>query len=117
MNLFAALFFLFFPQTAFVKRLIFSNLALLGINILPIRALDGGSALEAFLSMCMNRERAEKVTAAVSLFFLIPLVFLGFLFVFRSRYNFSLLILSLFLAYNILIDSKERRILGKYVAM
>ena len=117
MNLVVALFLFSFPRTVFVERLILSNLAILGINILPIRALDGGSALEALLSMCMNRERAEKITFAVSVTCLVPLVFLGVLFVFRSRYNFTLLILSLFLVYNILLYSKERRILGKGVAM
>ncbi len=96
--------------TPFLRTLMLANLVLMGLNLLPIQALDGGSAFEALLCMRLPAERAEKISFAVSVVCLIPLTILGFLVVFQSAYNFTLLILALFLAYNIVLYSRERGI-------
>lgn len=73
------------------------SLALGLFHSLPIEPLDGGMALRSFLSGHMETEKAEKIVFGISLFFLIPLSVLGFLILLRTRYNFSLLALSLYL--------------------
>ena len=70
----------------------------LGIfHCLPIEPLDGGLALRALLSSFLETEQAEKITFAVSLLLLFPLSLLGFFILLRTRYNFSLLLMSLYL--------------------
>lgn len=66
-------------------------------HCLPIEPLDGGLALRAILSGVLDSEKAEKITFFLSLILLFPLSVLGFLILLRTRYNFSLLLLSLYL--------------------
>lgn len=66
-------------------------------HCLPIEPLDGGLALRAVLSCRMPGDRAGKITFFLSLVFLIPLAVLGFLVLLRTRYNFSLLAMSIYL--------------------
>lgn len=72
-------------------------LALGVFHCLPIEPLDGGLALRAVLSGLMDPKRAGKITFFLSLIFLLPLAVLGFLVLLRTRYNFSLLAISLYL--------------------
>ena len=110
-NLLAAGVCLISRHTSFCEKLALTNLVMAAVNALPIQSLDGGSALEAMLCLKHSRERAEKISFFVSVFCLIPLTLLGFLVVFQSQYNFTLLILALFLMYNIAGYSKENHIL------
>lgn len=66
-------------------------------HCLPIEPLDGGLALRAALSGFLENEKAEKLALVVSLLFLLPLAVLGFLILLRTRYNFSLLAMSVYL--------------------
>ena len=80
-----------------------ASLTLGMFHCLPIEPLDGGLALRAFLSTFLEAERAEKITFVISLVLLFPLSVLGFLLLLRTRYNFSLLLMSLyFLLYLVL---------------
>lgn len=74
-----------------------SCLALGILHSLPVEPLDGGLALKALLSACFGPAPAEKITLFLSLICLIPLGVLGFLVLLRTRYNFTLLALSLYL--------------------
>lgn len=67
------------------------------LHSLPVEPLDGGLALHAFLSERLDPVRAGKLSFAVSLTVLFPLAVLGFLVLLYTRYNFSLLALSLYL--------------------
>ena len=74
-----------------------ASLTLGFFHCLPIEPLDGGLALRAFLSSFLEAEKAEKITFTVSLTFLFPLAVLGFFVLLHTRYNFSLLLMSLYL--------------------
>lgn len=74
-----------------------ASLALGLFHCLPIEPLDGGLALRSVLCGFMDREKAGKITFSVSLVLLMPLAVLGFLVLLRTRYNFSLLAMSLYL--------------------
>ncbi len=73
-----------------------SNLALGLLHSLPIEPLDGGLALRSAAGQVLGWERAGRLSRIVSAILLLPLAALGFLILLRTRYNFSLLALSLY---------------------
>ncbi len=73
------------------------NLAFFVLNILPIEPLDGGQALRCILCLRLSAGRAEKIVRTVSFFAMVPLFTAAFLVLFRSRWNFSLLLLCVYL--------------------
>lgn len=81
------------PGHAFAR----ASLTLGVFHSLPIEPLDGGLALRAALCGLMDREKAGRIAFLLSLIFLLPLAVLGFLVLLRTRYNFSLLAMSLYL--------------------
>ena len=87
------------------------NAALGVFNILPIESLDGGRALYCFLCMGHPPERADAVVTVVSFLCLVPMAIIGFLFLLESRYNFSLLLASVYLMLCLVL--KNRRLLHR----
>ena len=86
--------------------------AALGIfNILPIESLDGGRAVYCFLCIRQPPGRSERVVAVVSFVCLVPMSVIGFLFLLESRYNFSLLLASVYLMLCLVL--KNRRLLHR----
>ena len=75
-----------------------ANLILAGFNLLPVEPLDGGQALYAALCMRVSGEAAAKGVQVLSFFVVVPLAALGLLLLFQSRYNFTLLAVSAYLA-------------------
>ena len=75
-----------------------ANLGLFLFNILPIEPLDGGQALYSFLCLRFPEAQAAHITEVVSFFALFPLAAAGFLALFRSGYNFTLLLAAGYLA-------------------
>lgn len=73
------------------------NFAIGAFNLLPIDPLDGGRALYALLCTPFGQNRAEKMVRVVSFCTIIPIAAFGFFILFRSRYNFTLLLTSLYL--------------------
>ena len=69
-----------------------ANFLLAVLNLLPIEPLDGGQTLFSFLCLRHPLETAGKVIEVVSFFTLLPLSVLGFVVLFRSQHNFSLLL-------------------------
>jgi stage IV sporulation protein FB len=74
------------------------SLIIAGFNIIPITVLDGGRALEAYLSSLMQYQSAEKIINIISFIFIIPLGVVGFFLLLRTGYNFSLIAAALYLA-------------------
>lgn len=74
-----------------------ANLVLGIFHSLPVEPLDGGLAFHGLLRMCLPQERAARWSLGVSLGVLIPLAVLGFWVLLRTRYNFTLLAMSLYL--------------------
>lgn len=73
------------------------NLCLGAFHLLPVEPLDGGLALRTVLTEKLGLSAARTICAVCSLFFLIPLATLGFVVLLRTRRNFSLLALSVYL--------------------
>ena len=75
----------------------YTNLLYALINLIPIKGLDGGNALEAFLLSVCEYERAERTARAVSFVFLVFLWMLGVYILFVLNGNISIFALSVFL--------------------
>ncbi len=78
-----------------------------GFNLLPVYSLDGGEALYALLCKQYTEEKAATVLKMVSCFVVFPLLILGFYLFMCSRYNFSLLAVSVYLILLIFLRHKH----------
>ena len=74
-----------------------ASLALAITHSLPVEPLDGGLALRYLLRSRLGADKAEGVCRVLSALFLFPLAVLGFFVLLHTRYNYSLLALSLYL--------------------
>ncbi len=75
----------------------FVNLALGGMNLLPIVPLDGGRVLRAVLLLHLSPHRARRIGAIVGYSVLFPLLALAFWQFLSSGYNMSLLLVCFYL--------------------
>lgn len=73
------------------------NLFLALFNLLPIFCLDGGSALYSFLAIRKPPHRAHRIVKRVSFVFVVPIIIFGVFQLFDTRYNFTFLIVGLYL--------------------
>ena len=88
----ALLFYLNYRDNQALFSVVAINAALALFNLLPVSGLDGGRILE-----CVLLKKSEIILCVTSLVVLIPLTVAGFLTLVKSRYNFSLLLLSVYL--------------------
>lgn len=95
------LYYIFKDQS--ILMLISENLILGFFNILPIESLDGGQILYIFLSNKMQNDKAIVFLDVISFIILLPLAVIGFYMLLKSKYNFSLLLISCYLISVILI--------------
>jgi stage IV sporulation protein FB len=81
----------------FWPELAAAQLVLGVFQLLPIVSLDGGRALESLLSRRFSGKELERLGMVISLLFLVPMAVMGFWLLLSSRYNFSLLLVSVYL--------------------
>lgn len=84
-------------NSAFIYMFFASNLMLGIFNLLPISVLDGGQIVESLLLKHLKPKATQIISDIISLIILLPLSVLGFYILLQSKYNFSLLIISLYL--------------------
>lgn len=75
-----------------------ANISVCLFNLMPVLSLDGGQLLYLLLSRKFSDRTSEKVVDIITFIFLFPLAALGFLLLFNSEYNFSLLFICVYLA-------------------
>ena len=75
----------------------YTHLAIGAFNLLPVEPLDGGQAVSAVLHRLFPMEKADVIMNFITFFFLLPLGAAGFFVLLRSRGNYSLLLLTLYL--------------------
>ena len=75
----------------------YANLALGLLNLLPILPLDGGRMLRAMLAQHLPPHLQQRILQWVGLIFLLPLIALAFWQFLASGYNFSLLLICIYL--------------------
>lgn len=92
MNFLTAFLFYFLSYPMFVIS-VFIGL----FNLLPIESFDGGHALSLLLLKKLDVLSVRRVIKVLTFILLVPLFFIGVLILFYSKYNYSLLLISLYL--------------------
>ncbi len=73
------------------------NLAMALFNLLPIESTDGGNILYNILMYKTGEEKAKAALKIMSAVFLFFVYILGFIILFKTKYNFTLLIVAVYL--------------------
>ncbi len=103
-NFFIAVIFSFFDKYMFFTV---CNIVVFALNILPSFPLDGGSALMAYLSKRRGYINAFKMVIRFTKIIGITVTFLGMIVLIITKYNISLLIIGMFLLYNIIYEKQN----------
>ncbi len=78
-----------------------SNLSVGVFNLLPVLSLDGGQLLYIITSRFFTEQTSEKIVNITTFIFIFPLAALGFVLLFKSQYNFSLLFVCIYLIFSL----------------
>ena len=76
----------------------YANLAMGCFNLLPVMTLDGGRLLQILLSCRLSPRTVDVIIRVVSFLILLPLMTAGIFALLQSGYNYSLLVISLYLS-------------------
>lgn len=74
-----------------------SNILIGAFNLLPVRYLDGGQIAFIILQRFISQKNSERILNILTFCFMLPLATLAFLFLIKSKNNYSLLIAVLYL--------------------
>lgn len=84
-----------------------ANLSVGLFNFLPVLSLDGGQLLYIVLCRKLKESVSEKIVDVLTFLFIFPLFALGFLLLFKSKYNFSLLFVSVYLIFSLVLRNNR----------
>lgn len=87
----------FFTEAEYCKTFSLVNFFTGAFNLLPASNLDGGQALYLVLMRKFSEETTERVIDGLTIALILPTAICGFIVLFRSKYNFSLLFISFYL--------------------
>lgn len=79
-----------------------ANLSVGLFNVLPVMSLDGGQLLYLVLCRFFSESISQRVVNVITFIIIFPLAFFGFVLLFNSKYNFSLLIVCIYLVLSLL---------------
>lgn len=96
-NIFIALLTLSTSKVEWASRATAINLSLAIFNLLPVFELDGGRAIYYLMCIKFQEKTASRVLTVLSVITLFLLYSLGFLVLFRSGYNFTLIAATVYL--------------------
>ncbi len=97
----------FFTNAPILLNLCLCSLFIGLFNLLPLKSLDGGNILYNILTNKFTLKTADTILNIISVIFIIPFLVGGFLILFISKYNYSLLLIAIYLI--LLISNKEMR--------
>lgn len=92
LNFLTAILFFFISYPMFVISVFIG-----AFNLLPLETFDGGHALTLILSKKLCVVAVRRILRTLTFILLLPLFFIGILVLFYSKYNYSLLLISLYL--------------------
>ena len=84
-----------------------ANLSVGLFNLLPVMSLDGGQLLYLFLCRKHTPERSAQLVYRTTFLILLPTSALGFLVLFHSHYNFSLLFVCAYLIFALIVRQEK----------
>lgn len=79
-----------------------ANLSVGLFNLLPVLSLDGGQLLYLILSRFISDTVSQRIVNITTFIIIFPLAFFGFILLFNSKHNFSLLIVCIYLVFSLL---------------
>lgn len=72
-------------------------------NMLPVLSLDGGQLLYILLCRHFDRYKAQRIVNIITFIFIFPIAVLGFMLLFSTKYNFSLLAVCVYLVLSLVL--------------
>ncbi len=84
------------------KLLMTANAVLGAFNLLPVESMDGYNFLFNFLRLYFDEDKIKAALRIVSAAFLLVIYCFGFLVLFKSRYNFTVLAVAVYLTFRFL---------------
>jgi stage IV sporulation protein FB len=84
-----------------------ANLSVGLFNLLPVMSLDGGQLLYLHLCRKHTPERSAQLVYRTTFLILLPTSALGFLVLFHSHYNFSLLFVCAYLIFALIVRQEK----------
>ncbi len=79
-----------------------ANLSVGLFNSLPVLSLDGGQLIFILLRRRLDSAKAERVVNTITFITIFPLAALGFVVLFNSKYNFSILFVCAYLIFSLI---------------
>lgn len=86
-----------------IPRFSAMNFILGAINLLPVDTLDGGGIIKNLLCQRFSEKISEYILTIISIVILTVLAFIGVYILFRTRYNFTLLGMALWLLVSVIL--------------
>lgn len=84
-----------------------ANLSVGLFNLIPVMSLDGGQLLYLLLCRRLDEALAQKLVNFATFLFIFPLAAAGFLLLLKSKYNFSLLFVSVYLVLSLALKNNR----------
>ena len=84
-----------------------ANISVCIFNMLPVLSLDGGQLIYILLSFKFEHHICDKVVNIITFIFIFPLAVLGFFVLFKSKYNFSLLFVCIYLVASLVMRNNK----------
>lgn len=94
-----------------------SNASVLVLNLLPVLPLDGGRIMKAVLCRKYGRVESERYVLIISRLFDALLLLTGFALLYYTRFNFSLLLIGVFVLFYIFDENKNYALMEKKAAL
>ncbi len=91
----------------FLKDFCLCSLFLGMFNMVPLKSLDGGNIFHNLLTRRYSLKAADRILNIISIILIIPFFTVGFSVLFFSKYNYSLLLIAIYLI--LLLINKEMR--------
>lgn len=100
-------FLLFLTFLPISKTFAYINLFVGIFNLLPVSSLDGGQLLFLFFNRKLTAGLSSKIIDIITIAISFPLFVLGILVLLNSKYNFSLLLISIYLILSLFIKKDK----------
>ena len=76
-------------------------------NLLPVSNLDGGQAIYLILTQKFTDKTANRIIDVLTVLLIFPISIAGFIVLLNSKYNFSLLLISVYLIITLIIKNSK----------
>jgi len=107
LNVIFAVFSIFFIRYEYIRLFYYNNIGLFLFNILPILPMDGGVLVKKILSAGVGSRRSEKILKIVSFVLISVLIILQIHLLYKNKFNFSILLITIFLTGNIFTNKEK----------